>query len=126
MSGESPRLDPAFLGKQKHRLKELRNEILSLERERGIEDASTNADVNDSAHEYEDDAQRLTTLELQGNLEAVNDERLADIERALQKIEDGTYGLSDRSGTPIPIDRLEASPEALFTLEEQSSRDGNR
>jgi DnaK suppressor protein len=48
---------------------------------------------------------------------------LSDIERALQKIEDGTYGLSDASGAPIPIARLEAIPEALYTLEEQKIRD---
>jgi len=48
------------------------------------------------------------------------------IERALQKIEDGTYGLSDASGAPIPIERLEAAPEALYTLAEQKSRDAAR
>ena len=71
----------------------------------------------------EDDAQKLTALELQGTLAQANDNRLGDIERALQKIADGTYGLSDASGTPIPIERLEAFPEARFTLEKQASRD---
>jgi DnaK suppressor protein len=44
----------------------------------------------------------------------------------LQKIEDGTYGLSDASGAPIPVERLEAAPEALYTLAEQKSRDAAR
>jgi DnaK suppressor protein len=82
--------------------------------------------VNDQPHEYEDDAQRLTTVELQGNLAAVDDERLIAIERALKKIDEGTYGLSDASGTPIPKERLEASPEALYTVEEQEARDQRR
>ena len=40
-------------------------------------------------------------------------------ERALQKIADGTYGYSDRSGEPIPKLRLEAMPEATLTVEEE-------
>jgi DnaK suppressor protein len=120
------RLDRTFLEKQKHRLTELRGQLLRVKRGEENEEAAVNADDNDHAREYEDDAQRLTTLELDGNLAAVDNERLTDIERALQKIDEGTYGLSDGSGAPIPIERLEAAPEALYTLEEQTSRDKKR
>src|SRR2546430_6915615 len=34
----------------------------------------------------------------------------ADVVRALEKLEDGTYGLCDRCGAPIPDERLEARP----------------
>jgi RNA polymerase-binding transcription factor DksA len=34
----------------------------------------------------------------------------ADVVRALEKIEDGTYGLCDRCGASIPDERLEARP----------------
>ena len=37
---------------------------------------------------------------------------------ALQKIAEGTYGISDRSGAPIPKARLVATPEAVVTVEE--------
>ncbi|MBC8137510.1 MAG: hypothetical protein H8F28_16635 [Fibrella sp.] len=43
---------------------------------------------------------------------------LAQIERAMAKIEDGTYGLSDLSGTAIAKERLEAMPYATLTVEE--------
>ena len=46
-------------------------------------------------------------------------QRLEAGERARQKIEEGTYGLSDESGDPIPQGRLEALPEATRTVEEQ-------
>ena len=49
-----------------------------------------------------------------------------DLAEVVQKIEDGTYGLSDASGAPIPTERLEAAPEALYTLAEQQSRDAAR
>ena len=42
------------------------------------------------------------------------------IERALAKIEDGTYGFSDSSGKPIPRARLEAMPEAINTADEDA------
>ena len=56
-------------------------------------------------------------------LHEVNDQRIGDIERALQKIDEGTYGLSDASGDPIPKARLEVAPEAILTVEEQSRRE---
>src|ERR1700709_33677 len=93
------RLDPAFLEQQKRRLSELRKRILQVRRGQSSEQDAVNADSNAQAHEFEDDAQKLTTLELEGNLAAADDNRLSNIERALQKIEDGTYGLSDASGT---------------------------
>jgi DnaK suppressor protein len=45
---------------------------------------------------------------------------LGKIDRALAKLEEGTYGLSDRSGAPIPVERLEAIPYATVTTEEQA------
>jgi DnaK suppressor protein len=120
---EKSRSDKAFLDRQKRRLLELREQIQGVRQGQDSEQASANAEVNGQAREYEDDAQKLTALELQGNLAAADDARLSNIARALQKIDDGTYGLSDGSGAPIPIARLEASPEALYTLEEQQSRD---
>jgi DnaK suppressor protein len=126
MAPQTSRLDQAFLGRQKRRLTELRQQILRVRRGEESEEASANVETRDQAREYEDDAQKLTALELEGNLAAADDDRLSNIERALQKIEDGTYGLSDASGAPIPIERLEASPEALYTLAEQQSRDAAR
>jgi DnaK suppressor protein len=119
-------LDQAFLARQKHRLTELRQKMLQVRRGEESAEASANADTRDQAREYEDDAQRLAALELEGNLKAADENRLSNIERALQKIEDGSYGLSDASGAPIPTERLEAAPEALYTLAEQQSRDAAR
>ena len=126
MTSNKSLLDRAFVETQKRRLIELRNQILSVRQGQESEEASANAEVQGQAREYEDDAQKLTALELQGNLAAADDERLSNIERALQKIDDGTYGLSEGNGTPIPIERLKVSPEALYTVEEQKTRDAMR
>jgi RNA polymerase-binding transcription factor DksA len=37
---------------------------------------------------------------------------------ALQRVEDGSYGRSIRSGAPIPDERLEADPAAELTVQE--------
>jgi DnaK suppressor protein len=47
---------------------------------------------------------------------------LADVERALRKLEAGTYGTSEDSGKPIPLERLRAIPWARRTREEQEQR----
>ena len=44
---------------------------------------------------------------------------LAQVERALERIEQGTYGLSEVSGKPIPIERLEAVPYATTLVDER-------
>ncbi len=41
------------------------------------------------------------------------------IDRALEKIEEGTYGVCDISGNEIPIKRLEAIPYANMTVQAQ-------
>jgi len=59
------------------------------------------------------------------NLEEVDDavteglsERLAAVERALARLDAGTYGRSTKSGAEIPPARLEADPAAELTAEE--------
>jgi DnaK suppressor protein len=44
--------------------------------------------------------------------------RLDAIDRALARLEAGTYGRSVLSGKPIPDQRLEADPAAELTVEE--------
>ncbi|GIO24935.1 hypothetical protein [Oceanobacillus sp. J11TS1] len=51
-------------------------------------------------------------------LEQMRQEELDEIEDALARIEDGTYGISEKSGKPIPKDRLEAMPTARILVEE--------
>ncbi len=72
----------------------------------------------DSATDYGDAALPLTQ---QANDEAVAAQlrdRLAAIDRALARLEAGTYGRSVRSGQAIPDERLEADPAAELTIEE--------
>jgi DnaK suppressor protein len=51
-------------------------------------------------------------------------EQLEAIERAEQRLAEGTYGLSVESGDPVPDERLEAFPAAERTAAEQSRYEG--
>lgn len=55
------------------------------------------------------------------NLEVTNKEfgLLRQIDRALEKIEDGSYGVCDITGEEIPFKRLEAIPYATMTVKAQ-------
>lgn len=55
------------------------------------------------------------------NLEVTNKEfgLLRQIDRALEKIEEGTYGICDITGDEIPVKRLEAVPYATMTVKAQ-------
>jgi DnaK suppressor protein len=53
-------------------------------------------------------------------------EELEGVERAEQRLAEGTFGISVKSGQPIPDDRLEAMPWADRTVEEQSRLETGR
>lgn len=121
MNSTWPTLDKSFVQKQQDRLTRLRQALLTAIRTEESEETGINAASAAEAHESEDDAQRLALLETDGATGARSQQRLTQIERALQKITDGTYGRSDLSGMPIPRERLEAIPESIYTLAEIES-----
>jgi RNA polymerase-binding transcription factor DksA len=45
---------------------------------------------------------------------------LADVEHALRRLDEGTYGICEACGKPISEARLEAQPAARFCLEDQA------
>jgi RNA polymerase-binding transcription factor DksA len=46
----------------------------------------------------------------------------ADVVRALEKLDDGTYGICDRCGAMIPQERLEARPWSVLCVRCASDR----
>jgi DnaK suppressor protein len=119
MSRGNPGLDAAFINKQREYLLRLRESLRAAARSSEIDETDVRANSGDEAQEYEDDAQKLAALELDGNLIVRDEERLERVDRALKKIDEGSYGLSDLSGLVIPRERLEAIPEAICTIAEE-------
>ena len=103
----------------RNRLESEREAIKSRMAERSRDSQETvreESGVGDSG----DDATRLNDLEVEADEDEVDLVTLAQIQRALRRIEDGTYGVSEVSGKPIPKERLEAVPYATTLAEEAS------
>ena len=120
-------LDKEFVDKQRERLEELRVELARMV-EGLVEDQQDRAEsVGDmTENDSGDMSHSLFTRELDAGIEQTVERRLRNVERALQKIEEGTYGICDATGEPISKGRLEAVPEALYTLEAQQRQERPR
>lgn len=78
-------------------------------------DVSAKGYSQHQADEGTDDFDRTVALEVTSKEFNV----LRQIERALDKIKEGTYGVCDLSGEEIPLPRLEAIPYATMTVKAQ-------
>ena len=99
-----------LLSAERHRVEGLLKDIEVA----GVDDRT----AADQEGEMYDSAEPLTTEGTDDAVRAELEERLAAVGRAERRVEVGTYGLSVRSGLPIPDDRLTADPTAELTVEE--------
>jgi DnaK suppressor protein len=65
--------------------------------------------------------QAIDRIERVGQVDALS-KKLADVIRALAKLDEGTYGICDRCGATIPADRLEARPSSVLCVRCSASR----
>ena len=86
-------------------------EVKSLEEPKGYS--------QHQADEGTDDFDQRIAIELSTKEQGV----LREVERALIKIEEGTYGICDISGEEIPKKRLEAIPYATMTVAAQEKHE---
>jgi len=71
-----------------------------------------------------DMASAMYERELDVSLEEGVQQTLDDIDLALKKIEEGTYGVCEVCGKPIGAGRLNAIPWARFCIDDQRRQDG--
>ena len=118
MAPASP-LTAAQLGRFEERLQRERARLLGLTTapERPAEMPGL-ADPGDAADVAEVQVERSTKNTLTEGERA----QLAQVNRALAKLADGSYGLSDVTGDPIPLARLEALPWATTNVEDLAGR----
>jgi DnaK suppressor protein len=116
-------LSREFLDQQRKRLEALREQLLG-EEEKTIADGRVyQIDRSDEPRDPSEQSANLAQREISQGLHEVDKRRLSDIERAIQKIREGTYGFSDFSGEPIPVARLQATPEAILSVQEEEQRE---
>jgi DnaK suppressor protein len=101
----------------KERLRAERAEIKAM-----LPDSEAAVDQDRSAEneqgDADDRAQPLTAEGIDDSVAKSLRDRLAALDRAEQRLSDGTYGLSIRSGVPIADARLDADPAAELTIDE--------
>jgi RNA polymerase-binding protein DksA len=98
----------------------LRSEIARLDSESDNVNQDTSYGVKN--HPAEDATElflRERDLALLGEIE----DELRAVEHALDRIEEGTYGICEVTGKPIPVERLEARPVATTVVEAQEELD---
>lgn len=114
-------LSAEFVTQQRKHLEALRGQLLGTEENTIARGHITQQEHGDEAEEFEDEAQEMSRQEVNQALRDVDDQRVANIERA--KIIDGSFGVSDLSGRLIPRARLESIPEAILTIQEERSQE---
>lgn len=69
-------------------------------------DSADENEVADKLEEMEENSGILNNLE----------DQLKEVNAALKRIQDGTYGIDEKTGKPIDPARLEANPSARFSI----------
>jgi DnaK suppressor protein len=85
-------------------------EQIEEERKKVEPSFTANPDRTEIANEYAFRGRRMSVLD---RLE----EQLLDINRALERIDEGTYGICTNCGQPIQAERLEALPWAELCID---------
>ena len=103
-------MDPAraqeLLARERERVE---MQLAELGRERTSDDVEPGDRDSEDLYQQEFDAGRATDLR----------DQLAAVERAETRLAEGTYGLSVRTGKPIPDERLEILPTAETNVDEE-------
>ncbi len=104
----------------------LENEQKRLSEELVVRASNHSGDASDASlfSEKGERAARTSEFEKQVILLRRTKDQLAEVERALSKIETGTYGLCDNCGNAIPAARLEILPQTSLCLRCKSGRRG--
>ena len=106
--------DSNFLNNQKKKLMEHKNQILNSMRNTPVEDLQI---TPEDSVEDGDLAQVVASQNVSFGLREREIKRLREIDVALRKIEEGTYGYCEMTDEPIERKRLEKMPWARLSLE---------
>lgn len=110
---------------KKSEIETFKKRLLEMKDQLGLSLKSVSDDVKTSeeskgysqhqADEGTDDFGQTISIEVSSKEQGI----VRQIDRALEKIDEGTYGVCDVSGDEIPIKRLEAVPYATMTVAAQ-------
>ncbi|MCC6944682.1 MAG: TraR/DksA C4-type zinc finger protein [Thermomicrobiales bacterium] len=91
-------------------LEHLQSELRDLSVEQDAEGGGT-------GNHFADDGSSLGEQERIGTIESNFREQIAQIDQAIERMDEGTYGACQRCGQPINEERLEALPYTAFCID---------
>ena len=107
-------LSPEDSERFKIRLLEERRKILS-DMDKLVK--KSNEFGKDGTMDIGDEASDLSNRQLLLSLNEADRKKLLEIGEALERIEEGTYGICEECGEPISVKRLEVKPTAIYCVE---------
>ena len=100
----------------------LRHALQAVHHDGSLLDESGDLAIGSGDH-IADSATETYMRELDNGLEENAEHLLAEIEAALGRIDDGTYGLCVNCGKPIGEERLEALPYATLCIDDKRAQE---
>lgn len=104
---------------ERERLRRLRAQVDAGDSAAEGPEAATLAELSSADQHPADVGSELFERTKDRSIIAGLDAQLEDVERALGKMDQGTYGRCEACGRPIPKERLEAMPTARFCVDDQ-------
>jgi len=104
---------------RKNLLEERKQLVQKAMKDQNIKESSMHGDIVDQSNDYLD-------RELLMGLAEHDRLRLQEIDEAIKRMDEGTYGICQMSGEEISDERLMALPTAKYTLECQSKLEGRQ
>ena len=98
------------------RREELTRELKHLDEELRDLSIEQDAEGGGAGNHFADDGSSLGEQERSSTVGGNFKEQLSRIDQALGRIESGTYGICQRCGQEIPVERLEALPYAPYCI----------
>jgi len=118
--GYKPSPDEEYMSPRQ--LEYFRRKLLAWREDLIEESKQTMENLRDEVRDVGDEAERAAR-ETENSLELRTRDRyrklLAQIDKALKRIEDGEYGFCEETGEPIGLERLEVRPIARFSIDAQ-------
>jgi DnaK suppressor protein len=121
LSDEQIEYFQSLLLAERARLEEEREQIRSRS---GAVDGALPEEGEGGDEDTADLAAAMMDKEMDLSVEDEIEDLLAAVDHALQKMEDGTYGVCDMAGETIPASRLELIPWAALCVECQALAEG--
>jgi RNA polymerase-binding transcription factor DksA len=122
--------DQKFLEAQRAALLEKRQELTQQSSRLEDEANSLIEDVEMGDVQFDDESGEGDTMVVERErdlaLSATNRQNVLEIDEALERIANGTYGYSVQSGQPIPKERLRAIPWTTLRVDEKAGGIGRR